>query len=86
MACLLTKAYCMTQNYTINDLVRLVYHETSHVQTLELQEEIADDFELAEEYLMLKKAVRELPKVTFTPSRKCLDSILSYSRRTALAV
>jgi hypothetical protein len=86
MACLLTKAYYMTQNYTINDLVRLVYHETSCRQAEELHEEIAYDFELAEEYAMLKKAMRELPRVTFSPSQRCLDNILDYSRRTMLAI
>lgn len=86
MACLLTKAYYMTQNYTLNDLVRLVYHETSLRQEEELLEEISYDFELAEEYEMLKNASRELPKVTFSPSKKTLDSILDYSRNTALAV
>ncbi|MCB0685480.1 MAG: hypothetical protein KDC53_03110 [Saprospiraceae bacterium] len=76
----------MTQNYTLNDLVRLVYHETSLRQEEELLEEISYDFELAEEYEMLKNASRELPKVTFSPSKKTLDSILDYSRNTALAV
>ncbi len=86
MACLLTKAYYMTQNYTINDLVRLVYHETSRRQAEELHEEISYDFELAEEYAMLKKAKRELPRVTFSPSQRCLDKILGYSRRKMLAI
>ncbi|MCB0665476.1 MAG: hypothetical protein KDC80_06625 [Saprospiraceae bacterium] len=76
----------MTQNYTLNDLVRLVYHETSAGREKEIREEMAFDFELAEEYEMLKKAVRELPKVTFSPSRKSIDSILDYSRNTAMAV
>ena len=76
----------MTQNYTLNDLVRLVYHETSRLQAEEIKEEMAYDFELAEEYEMLKNAARELPKVTFAPSKKSIDYILNYSRKTALAV
>lgn len=76
----------MTQNYTLNDLVRLVYHETSRLQAEEIKEEMAYDFELAEEYEMLKNAARELPKVTFAPSKKSIDYILNYSRNTALAV
>ena len=51
----------MTQNYTLNDLVRLVYDETSDLQAEEIKEEMAYDFELAEEYRMLKNAARELP-------------------------
>lgn len=86
MACLLTKAYYMTQNYTLNDLVRLVYHETSRGQEKEIREEMAYDFELAEEYEILRKAMRELPKVSFAPSRKSIDFILNYSKNTALAV
>ena len=76
----------MTQNYTLNDLVRLVYHETSRLVAEEIKEEMAYDFELREEYEMLKNTARELPKVTFAPSTKSIDYILNYSRKTALAV
>jgi hypothetical protein len=76
----------MTQNYTLNDLVRLVYHETSRTQARELHEEMSHDFELAEEFAMLKNTARELPRVTFAPSKKCIDQILNYSKSTALAI
>ncbi len=87
MACLLTKGFYMTQDYTLlNDLVRLVYRETSSLETRHIREEISFDYELAEEYNTMRKAVRELPKVTFAPSPRCIDSILEYSRKSALAV
>ena len=74
----------MTQNYTLNDLVRLLYRETSKLETKELREEMACDYELQEEYNILRQAARKLPKVTFSPSNKCLEEILNYSRRTAV--
>lgn len=76
----------MTQNYTLNDLVRLVYREASKAEASQLREEITYDYELAEEFTTLQKGARELPKVSFAPSKKCLDNILAYSRRTAFAL
>ena len=76
----------MTQNYTLNDLVRLVYRETSRSQAEEIMNEMSYDFELAEEYEMLKNAARELPRVSFSPSKKTLENILNYSKNEALAV
>ncbi|NND34138.1 MAG: hypothetical protein HKN76_16240 [Saprospiraceae bacterium] len=76
----------MTQNYTLNDLVRLVYREVSPDEAKELKEEMTFDYELNEEFKALQMAAQELPKVTFSPSNGCLNSILDYSRRSSFVL
>lgn len=76
----------MTQNYTLNDLVRLIYGETSRSKARALRAEMAYDYELREEYTSLIKAARELPKVAFAPSQGCLDNILRFSKEATLAL
>ena len=76
----------MTQNYTLNDLVRLVYREVSPTEAKELNEEMKYDYELSEEFKVLQMATRELPKVTFSPSTECLDGILEYSKRSSFVL
>ncbi len=75
----------MTKNYTIDDLVRLLYKEVSQTESALLQEELYADFELREDYNALLEASRELPRVSFSPRAKTIENILAYSRSTAMA-
>jgi len=73
----------MTQNYTLKDLVRLVYKDTTTSESLYLADAMESDYSLREEYHVLQEAASQLPKVTFAPSEKCIKEILQYSRRTS---
>ncbi len=76
----------MTQNFTLNDLIRLVYKETSPEEEFAVRDEINSDWQIREAYEELNGAVKKLPKVTFAPSNKCINGILHYSKLTALQV
>lgn len=65
------------------NLVKSLYNETSLSEDITLNEILAYDFELQEEFLMLKEAKTALPKALFNPSNAALDNILKYSRSTA---
>ncbi len=72
----------MTQNYTLKDLVRLVYKDAGADETFSLVQALESDYSLREEYHSLQEAACQLPKVTFSPSEKCIKEILQYSSRT----
>ncbi len=76
----------MTQNCTQNDLIRLMYNETSPEESRVLREEMESDWESKEAYQELLITAKKLPKVTFAPSQKCISEILHYSKLTALQV
>lgn len=76
----------MTQNFTLNDLIRLVYKEASPEEEFAIREELDSDWQIREAYEELSAAVQKLPKATFAPSEKCINSILHYSKLTALQV
>ena len=74
----------MKRNFTMNAFVPLLYKESSPEETLQLQGALRADPAVQLEYRQLQSAKRLLPKVQFTPSRKCLQKVLSYSERTAV--
>ena len=76
----------MAQKFTQNDLIRFIYKETSVAETLAIQELLNSDFDLYIEYQKLYWSYQKLPKVTFSPSQKTVDNILSYSQRSAQPV
>ncbi len=74
----------MQQNFTPNDLVRLVYRETSVSETLALRAVLTEDLEMRFEFKTLFRAFQQLPKVTFRPSDNAIRRVLNYSKATAL--
>ncbi len=74
----------MQENFTTNDLIRFIYHETNASETLAIDEALRENSYLYEEYERLMESFQSLPKVQFRPSNTTVDSILNYSRHTTL--
>ncbi|MCB0553409.1 MAG: hypothetical protein KDD02_07645 [Phaeodactylibacter sp.] len=74
----------MELKFTPNCLIKYLYSETSAMERLGIDEAMAGDIGLREEYEGLLQAYQQLPKVTFSPSRSTIQGILKYSERTAL--
>lgn len=73
----------MKQSFTSTSLVKYLYNETTAAETLAMQEALRTNPELRREYQELRQAHRQLPKVTFSPSKCTLNAIRAYSRQTA---
>ena len=74
----------MKQTFTNNDLVSFIYKETSALKTLAIQEALALDADLFENYQTLMEGYIELPKATFAPSSSALQSIMKYSAQATV--
>lgn len=74
----------MQENFTIEDLVRFIYHETSASETMAINEALETDSDLYAEYENLMEGFQKMPRVQFSPSNDTLDSILNYSKHTTL--
>jgi hypothetical protein len=74
----------MKQSFTPNHLVKYLYHETTASENLAIDEAIAQDRVVADEYGQLLEAYQQLPKVKFNPSKSSIQQILGYSKRAAL--
>lgn len=72
----------MRENFTPESLIRFLYKECSPLDSLAIKEAIAVDPALKLELKGLRKAYRELPKVTFRPSVKVIENVLNYSKMT----
>ena len=60
------------------DLIRFLYNETSNNENLLIEASLAYDTKLKEEYETLKGTVEELNSLSFSPSDKSIDRILSH--------
>ncbi|MCB0548748.1 MAG: hypothetical protein KDD19_14305 [Phaeodactylibacter sp.] len=74
----------MKQKFTPNDLIQYLYNEVSATERLSMDEALCNDLELREEYEGLRDAYQQLPRVSFRPSSRTVQSILKYSERTTL--
>lgn len=74
----------MKQKFTQNHLVKYLYSETSASERLAIDEALASDITLQDQYNELLSAYQQLPKVSFSPSKSAVNNILAYSKRTAL--
>ena len=72
----------MDQTFTQNMLVKYLYQETSATETLAVSEALQENVLLREEYLDLRKAYDQLPKVKFNAKPSTLQNILQYSKRS----
>ncbi|MEM9886580.1 MAG: hypothetical protein AAF849_11870 [Bacteroidota bacterium] len=69
----------MQNNFTIEDLVLLLYRETDVSTSLKLYEALESQPALLEEFKQLSRAKQHLPKASFSPSNRSINKILDYS-------
>jgi len=74
----------MKKNFTLNDLTRFIYNETSVFENEQIVEALNSDNELYAQFEELQIGKEMLPKVTFAPTTTAISNILRYSQSTAL--
>ena len=74
----------MQQKFTLNDLVRYLYNETSASETLAINEALHTDPVLMNQYEEMLVSYQQLPRVKFSPAPASLNNILQYSRQRSL--
>ena len=70
----------MIKTFTLDDLIRFLYHETSEEENLEFNRALKQDAELALQFSELQATVKKLDDTLLEPSSRVIESILSYSR------
>ncbi len=74
----------MNRPSTPNQLVRLAYGELPLLERLETEFALEENYTLREDYKELRRALDELPRVTFRPAQSSIDTILAYSKMSSL--
>ncbi len=70
----------MTKTFTQIDLIRFIYKETSHGETIEIRKALLFDNELLDNFKELKECIRKLDSIEEVPSQKIVNNILEYSK------
>ena len=70
----------MRKSLTQQHLVRLLLDDLRPSEKTDLLNVVHSDWELKESYREMKRAISQLPKLVFKPSRSSLDNILAYSK------
>lgn len=76
----------MDKNFTSENLVQLLYNETSVKEAQEIKDAMRSNENLREEYHELRDAYMALPKATFSPSKSTIQNILRYSEQSTVLV
>lgn len=68
-------------NFTPEDLLQYLYHETSPAQTAAIRAALETDWSLREKFEVIKSAQSRLETLKMSPSQKTIDSILQYAEK-----
>jgi len=75
----------MHKNYTPENLLQLIYSETSGQEHCDLLQEILVNNQFSDEYYKLKTVTEMLPAKKLEPSATSLKIIMDYCRSQTLA-
>ena len=68
-------------NFTLEDLLRYLYNETSPSQTAEIKAALDADWSLREKLEVLSSARKRLDALKLSPSQQSVDAILNYAEK-----
>lgn len=74
----------MIKTSTQNDIVRYIYEETSPEENQQIELSLLVDQEVIEQYNETLSAVQSLRNFNTSPSDRCVESILAYSKNANL--
>ncbi|MBK7122087.1 MAG: hypothetical protein IPH68_04300 [Chitinophagaceae bacterium] len=68
-------------NFTPEDLLQYLYHETSPKQTAEIKAALETDWSLREKFEVITSAQKRLETLKMSPSQQTIDNILNYAEK-----
>jgi peptidyl-tRNA hydrolase len=69
---------------THDDVIRYVYEETNQYENEQIEDALAEDQELLTFYLDTLETKQLMNKIVRTPSDRCVQNILDFSRNYAV--
>ena len=70
-------------NFTTEDLIQYLYHETSKGQSLAIEKALETDWELKDQLGILKDSMKSLDKMVKSPRPQSIEAILNYAKTTS---
>ena len=68
-------------NFTLEDLLRYLYNETSPAQTAAIKAALETDWTLREKFEVIASAKSRLEVLNLSPRPETIDNILSYAEK-----
>ncbi len=68
-------------NFTPEDLLQYLYHETSPAQTAAIKAALETDWSLREKFEVITSAQKRLEALKMSPSQQTIDNILNYAEK-----
>ena len=70
-------------NYTTEELIQYLYHDTTEEQTLAIEKALEINWDLKERFDALKGSLNQLDTVVRSPRPQSVLAILNYARSSA---
>jgi hypothetical protein len=74
----------MKVKFTRTDLMKKLYDETGVTENQAINDALAINWNLQEEYHSFEDVKEALDSISYRPSRACVNAIMEYSRKTQL--
>ena len=68
-------------NFTPEDLLLYLYHETSPAQTAAIKAALETDWSLREKFEVITSAQKRLEALKMSPRQQTIDNILNYAEK-----
>lgn len=75
------KGLLMANNFTPEDLIQYLYKETTPEQTAAIEKAMAEDWTLREKFEVIKRAAKQLTKLTLSPRTESVLNVLKYAQK-----
>jgi hypothetical protein len=69
-------------NFTTEELLQYLYHETSPSKTAEIKAALESDWSLREKFEVVTSAQKSLEPVALSPRQETIDAIMNYAENT----
>ena len=70
------------QSFTMDDLLRYLYKETTPEKTAAIKAALESDWSLREKMEVIETALNKLEDITLSPREKTIDFIINYAEKT----
>lgn len=71
----------MANNFTPEDLIQYLYKETTPEETAAIEKAMAEDWTLREKFEVIKRAAKQLTKLTLSPRTESVLNVLKYAQK-----
>ena len=70
-------------NFSTEDLMQYLYHETTQHQSVAIENDLKSDWDLMDKFIVLKETLQKLDETLDSPRPQAISAIMRYANASA---